>query len=464
MLGQVLTKAVSVIVVLYLARYLGKAGFGKFNLAFAYLLFFAIIIDFGIDQVVVRELAGDRERKNELIGNAIVVKMALAIISIILAIALLPLFHYPASTRLLIVVATGSLIFSLQPPSFGTVFTLAFTADLERVYVTLVDSVVRVLVSLVVLALAMTGKPLITIVAVNAFGLLPGFLIMAYLSAKKLPPMFKLKPDLVKYLLREAAPIALASIFVMVYFRIDVILLSIWKNEAAIGDYASAYKLTEAFTMLGGAMVTTLLPVAAKFHNDAGTSLARTYELSIKYLGMLMMPVAIGVFFFSVQIIGVLYSNGKYHSEFALTVLIWAELFILWNMILNTFLISINKQKIALYITMALVLVNVASNAVLIPLFSFNGAAIATLITELSFTVCAGLYLYRKEDLSWPSSFGRLLLVNIVFALGLSISASINVLVVTALAIPVYIVLLLVSGVISKSDKALLKAAFVRTG
>lgn len=440
---------------MYLAKYLGKAGFGKFNLAFAYLLFFAVIIDFGLDQVVVRELSSQRHDRARLLGSAIILKMFMAVAAITLLIVLLPVFHYPQSTRVLILLAAASLIFSLQSPSFGTVFTTVFTAELDRLYVTLIDGLVRLSVSAAVLVIAVSGRPLTEIVAVNAYGLMPGFLVMAYLSWTRIRPDLNLDLPMLWLLLKEAAPIAFASIFVMVYFRIDVILLSLWKTEAAIGDYASAYKLTEAFTILGGAVITTILPVASRLYADASAALSHAYEISLKYLTIVMIPVGVGVFWFSGQIIKLFYPDGDYHSAFALSVLVWAEMFILWNMVLNTFLISMNRQRIALYITLGLVVVNVSLNAFLIPVLSFNGSAIATLATELTFTLAAALYLYRSEGLRWPPTFGRLLLANVAFALILWPVAGYSVLLVAPISVPIYVVLLWGGGVITDRDRAL---------
>jgi len=460
--GQILSKLISLVVIVYLARYLGKVGFGKYSLVFAYLGFFSVLVDFGLGQILVRELAGTEKPDRILFGNAIMMKLVLSVFSVILAWSIALFLNYPLSTKILIFIASFSLLFSYQSPSFGDVFTTIFTVNLSRVYVTIIDLLSRSLIGASILLLIFYRRSLTEIILVNILGLFPGFLVLIYISQKFLRPQFSLDFKIWKFLLKESFPLALSSIFVMVYFRIDVILLSLWKGEGAVGLYSAAFKLTEAFTLLGSALTITLLPVASHYYKSVRESFEMAYRLSLKYVAILMIPIGIGAGFYSHQIINLLYGAKFSSSSSALAILIWAELFMLLNMSITTFLISTYRQNIFSIAAFSLMIINVGLNYFLIPSFSFIGASIATLLTEGVFTVFGLVYLAKFEGLYPSPSLVKLIPVNILFILFLFLFAHLPLFSVVSVSIFVYPILLLVFRNIDNVELDILKKIFVK--
>lgn len=462
-LGQALAKVISLVVVLYLARYLQPAGYGRFSLIFAYLGFFSLIADFGLDQIIVRDISSNRSSPQRLFGNAILLKLFLSLIAIALSWLVLLFLDYPLDTKILVLIASASLILSYQAPSFGNVFTTIFTANLSRIYVTAIDLVSRIFIAALTILLIIFKHSLLEIVLVNVVGLAPGFLVLYFLSRRFIRPEFVFDFGTWKYLLKESLPLALSSIFVMVYFRIDVILLSLWKTEAAIGYYSAAYKLTESFTLVGSAFIVTLLPVASQYYASARESVVKAYQLSLKCLLIFMIPVAIGTTYFSKDIISLAYKGEYSASSTALAILIWAELFILLNMAMSTFLISIRRQKIFSVMTFSLMCLNVFLNYLLIPKLSFVGSSIATVATEGTFTVVALIYLAWKHNLLPDFTLARLIPVNAAFLLLLFVMPRLSLFLVVPLAALAYFFLLLSFRGVGRVEKDLLKRIFAST-
>lgn len=457
--GQVLAKLTSLVVILYLARYLDESGFGRYSLVFAYLGFFSLITDFGLDQILVRDIVSSRSSPEKLFGNAILLKLFLSLIAIALSWLILLFLDYPLYTKVLIFIASFSLVFSYQSPSFGNVFTTIFTANLSRVYVTVIDVAAKVGVAAVTVLLIVLKRSLLEIVLVNVLGLAAGFLALYFLSFRFMKPDFSLDFTLWKYLLRQSLPLALSSFFVMVYFRVDVILLSLWKSEAAVGYYAAAYKLTESFNMIGSAFIVTLLPLASGFYASAKESMFKAYQLSLKYLLIFMIPVGIGTTYFSKDIMNLFYHKYSASST-ALVFLIWAELFILLNMAISTFLVSMHRQRVFFTMTFVLMFLNVFLNYLLIPRLSFVGSSIATVATEAAFTVAGLTYLAVRHRLSPDFSLARLVPVNLAFLGLLFVLPGWSLLVVVPLAALAYFVLLLFFGGVGQVERELFKRMF----
>ena len=111
--GDVVNKAIGLVIVIFLARYLGAAGYGKYAFVFAFLMFFGIIADLGINQILVREISRDRSLASKYIGNAVVIKFILSILAIASAAIIITLMPYPADTTTYVYIMSLTLLLSL---------------------------------------------------------------------------------------------------------------------------------------------------------------------------------------------------------------------------------------------------------------------------------------------------------------------------------------------------------------
>jgi O-antigen/teichoic acid export membrane protein len=186
------------------------------------------------------------------------------------------------------------------------------------------------------------------------------------------------------------------------------------------------------------------------------------YQVSLKYLLLLMIPVSIGTLFYRHQVINVLYGGEYAATSSALSILIWATTFMMLNMTITTFLISIYQQKIFTLMAFCLMVANLTFNFLLIPPFSFVGAAIATVLTEGLFTVLGVFYLARFHDLLPSFSLLRLIPVNLVFILFLVFFSKYSVFVIVPVSIPIYLALLTIFGGVGRFEVDLVKKVFAR--
>ena len=118
--GDIIFRTISLVVTLYLARYLGTVGFGKYSFVFAYLSFFLVITDFGLHTILVRDMSRDKSSAPKLIGNAYFIKLVLTVFAVVLSVIVISLMSYPPDTTSYIYVATFTL---LRPPSQESTLT-----------------------------------------------------------------------------------------------------------------------------------------------------------------------------------------------------------------------------------------------------------------------------------------------------------------------------------------------------
>jgi len=188
-------------------------------------------------------------------------------------------------------------------------------------------------------------------------------------------------------LLRKALPLGLVVIFSVIYFRIDIIMLGLMKNDTVVGLYSASYRLIEILMFIPVAFVSSLFPLMSKLKIAEPEKLEDIAQKAIKYLIAASIPIFIGTVMLARPFIDIIYGGAYYNSIPALRILIFAIPFVWVNRALGTTLIVTDREKIVGMNAALCVVVNIILNLALIPSFSYNGAAVATVITQLVLVV-----------------------------------------------------------------------------
>ena len=144
-----------------------------------------------------------------------------------------------------------------------------------------------------------------------------------------------------------------------------------------------------------------LFPVMSRYYKEREKYLQILYVKVVYYLFILALPIAVGIAMTSQRIILFVYGNSFENSAASLQILVWALPFIFVNYIIGSLLNSIDKQILFTYTTGFCAILNVGLNFLLIPKYSYIGAAIATVLTELvNFIVLFSLI--SKEGYNLP--------------------------------------------------------------
>ena len=370
------TKMISFFILLYIARYLGPADFGKYSFAFAFIYFFSFIPDLGIHKILVREAAKDEKAMDKLVGNATVVKSVLSVFAFLLCCLTISLTDYPPSTKNAVYVASlGLLAVSLS--GFGIVYEVKLRMD----YSILFSVAGRLFLLISVLYLVQHNPDLNLFILVTVAADFVHNILMTGFSRRFVKPQFKIEYDLVKKIMLEALPIAVSTVFVMIYFRIDTVMLSFLTNDTDVGLYSAAYRITEALTFIPSVLMVSIYPVMSKYFHEKNKAFNYIYTMSFKLLFASGLLLATVITFLSENII--LAIGSEYYGSIpALQVLIWATSFMFVNQLLSSTYIASGNQNVMAKISAFAALFNIGLNLILIPSYSYIGASIATLITE----------------------------------------------------------------------------------
>lgn len=382
--SQIISRVLQLIIFAYLARMLGKEDFGIFSFAFAFGLLIAIIADFGLSSILVREISRDKKSASKYLSNALIIKVFLSIITIILSFLFLNIMGYSQEVKAVAYVMLG---FALLQ-TFTELYYAIFRA-FERMHYDAFIKLLRVLMLLAaIFYLIRNGFGLLessfAFFAIEAIVLIVAFLI-TYTRFVKIS--FEFDYAFSRELMKSSSLFFFSMIFIGMYLYIDQIMISKMRGTTEVGLYSAAANIIIALIFIPQMYGNAIYPVFSRFYLTSKKMLKYAYERSFKYMFILGLPAASGIFVLSDSIILALYGEEYIASSIVLKILSGYIFLKFLNPLTGYTLISINKQGSRLFGQGTAALINILLNLILIPKYGIVGAASATLITEIIFLI-----------------------------------------------------------------------------
>jgi O-antigen/teichoic acid export membrane protein len=381
---------------IWVARYLGPDLFGKLNYAIAFIGLFGSFSAFGLQAIVVRELVKNQYSKKELLSSAFLIQAIGALTAYIFC-NLLVLFLREDDHVVRILVAILSCILLFRSTDFIKYY---FEANVESKYIVWVENSVFVVGSIARIFLILTKTDVYSFAILMIFEALLLAALLLYLYGKKVGsliwPYFYTSSFFM--LIKNSWPLMLSSVTVMIYMRIDQIMLGEMADDSAVGVYSAAIRISEIWYVIPTIVCASLFPSLVTHHQSDKTffnkSLQSQYELMV-YLAIL---IAIPLSILSDQIIEILYGSAYSDASQVLIVHIWTGVFVFLGVASQQWFIAEHLEKQALLRTTAGMIVNVGLNFLLIPKYQALGAAWATLIAQ----AIAALFFDLFSRSTWP--------------------------------------------------------------
>lgn len=366
---------------IWVARYLGPEKFGLFSYILAFTAIFGGIAKLGLDGILVRELVSNSEKQDTYLGNAFWLKIIGAFIVMGLMAAIVPFTSHDSQTNLFIFIIAAGLIFQ----SFE-VIEFYFQSQVMAKVVSVCKVLQLGLSSAIKIYLVITQAELLYFVLVFAFDalILAVSYAITYQLRKNHPPFYKhFDLSIAKQLLRDSWPLIFSAIVVMIYMRIDQIMIKEMLGEYEVGVYSAAVRLSEAFYFIPMLITASLFPSIL----NAKKQSEKLYQQRLQKLYTLLVWMAIAISlpmtFLSDWLILLLFGQEYQEAGQVLKVHVWAAIFVFLGVAFGKYLLVENLTKIAFQRTLLGAVSNVFLNFWLIPIYGVTGAAMATLLAQL---------------------------------------------------------------------------------
>jgi len=450
--SQIISKLLQFVIFVYLAKTLGKEDFGIFSLGLALAFLFVIIADFGLSTLIIREVSRDKKSASKYLSNSIMIKLLLSAITFVSAYLFFSIVGYSEEVRIIVYIMLG---FTLLQ-SFTDLHYAIFRA-FERMHYDAFIKILRMLILVgVIFYLIKNNYGLLAsslaFVGTEIFVLIIAFIIT---YTRFIKVSFEFDYIFSKRLLKKSSLFCLSLVFSNLYLYIDVIMLSKMGSIEEVGIYSAATNIVIALIFIPRMYANSIYPVLSRFYVTSKKSLRFAYEKSLKYMSILGIPVAFGIYALSEKITLFLYGEEYSKSIVVLSILAIFLLLKFISPVSGLILISINKQKSRLFSQGIAAVINILLNFVLIPLYGIIGAAVATVLTEIIFTIVYGSFIIRYgfSFKSLNEFIYKLIIAGAIMIFVVSFVE--NLFLAVFVGIVTYSVLLFLFGVINPEDKIL---------
>ncbi len=375
---QMMRMVAGLLVGIWVARYLGPAQFGLFSYALAFTALFSSIAKLGLDSIMVRDLVREPTQRDVYMGTAFWLKIIGAITMLgVIGIAL-QLTTSDSTTKLYVfIIASGAIFQSFEVVDFY------YQSKVLSKFISICKLIQLFSSSLIKIYLIYIGSGLFWFVMVSLVDQVT-LAITMYLAYRyqKINNFFNFfDRRLAKKLLIDSWPLILSGLAVMIYMRIDQIMIKEMLGEKEVGIYSAATRISEVCYFIPVLIANSIFPSIV---NSKGISEKLYYsrmERLYRFMFWSAIAIAIPVTLLGEMIVTSLYGQAYREAGIVLMIHIWAGVFVFIGVGSSNWFICEGLQKYATVNTIVGGVANVLLNLLLIPIYGIYGAAVATIIS-----------------------------------------------------------------------------------
>lgn len=392
--GKAAVLALAAVSVVVLTRYLGTADYGRLGLALAYMQAFGVLADVGLFTTVVRDASRQPERTEELVGNAMALRLALCLVTILLGSAVSFLLPYDHDQRLAIALAGAPLALGL----LNTSIVAVFNARLRMSRAVLAEVAGRALALALTVGVALLDLGFIAVIAAAAAGT-GAALTLNWVWVRPLAKV-RFRADLVVWrtLMRASLPVGIALAINEVYFRLDMLIISLYRPFEDVGLYTLAYRIMELTAAFGTAFLASTFPVLSRYVAARDSRLRQALQEIWDLVVCASVGVAAGGAIVAPGLVELAGGREFAGSGTPLQILLLAGGLAWINGVFGYALIAKERQLSALWLGLVALGLNATLNLLLVPEYGIVAAAWVTAGCEVVILVGSYLLMRRHFD------------------------------------------------------------------
>ncbi len=370
----------SIFVTAIVARHYGATGYGYINFAQSFVALFSFIAIMGTNHIIMKDLSEEKIDTGVVIGSNLFVRIILAIAALIVSQGISLLLYEKKINVLILLFNLNTILCSFD------VFSYYAQSKLQNKYISIskiISITIFSILKLIVVFLNLDLKFFVLTYLIETII----YSILLYVSYKKIninkTIKWKVDYSYIKVLLNKGKYYALASLMVTIYLRIDQVMLgTMISDKAQVGIYSAAVRISEIWTFVPISIITSYKPIiiSKKDKSNFDKELSKLYNI----VSFVCFIFVIAICIFGRLGIYILYGNEYINAYIPLIILTIGIWFGVLGNIHYIWMICENKEKYSTFYSFSGCVTNVIFNSLLIPKYGIIGAAIATLISQIS--------------------------------------------------------------------------------
>lgn len=450
-LGKGLSTAIGVVVVGIMTRHLGQEGFGMYSTANAFFQVFAIMLDLGLNVMLVQmlgERAGDKDYEDRAVSATYTLRIVTAFVVLGIAPFIGLILPYPAELKLALFAIWGSFFFA----ALNQIVIGVQQRHLKMHVVAGAEVAGRLTLLAGLLVARAAGWGLVPIVLIVSLGGVVNFALNAVIANRYASFRWNWDPVFWRTIIRRAWPIGVSILFNLIYFKADTLVLSYVRPFEEVGIYGAAYRVLEILVTLPFMYTGVLLPLLAKSWITKDAARFRML-LTHSYVAMTMLaaPMVAGVLVLGTNIMTAVAGADFALSGDILKILMLAVAVIFFGTVSSHAIVALDAQRRVMPVYVATAVVTLGGYILLIPRYGIWAAAWLTVFSEACVALGTTLYSLRISGtrIRW-SPLVKCILASAIMALALQPLKHLWLPIPILAGAAIYAALIVVTGAVSK--------------
>lgn len=377
----------------WVARYLGPTQYGELAYVITYIAFFQAVATLGLDGIVVREIAQNKDQSNTVLGTVFALRLGVGVICWITAIGSMILLNgIDDHTVILTILVGGPLIFQA-----ADTIDLWFQSQSQSRLTVLAKITAYLISSGIKIALIYNEASLVAFASIVAIEGLIGAIGLT-ISYTRLPTAHRWKSaqSTARQLLSESWPFILSGISIMIYMRIDQIMIKEMLGPQQLGIYAAVLPLATLWQFAPLMLNASLSPFVARKKAEGEISYLNALRKIFKLYALLGWIVCISTAALAPSLINILYGPQYQQGEIILSIYVFTNIFVNMGLAQALWLLNERRAIIGFFNTIVGATFAILGNWLIIPEFGIIGVAVVAVVSQFLSAVLMNIFFSKK--------------------------------------------------------------------
>lgn len=378
--GKVFQMILSFVISIFTARYLGPSNYGIINYASAYVAFFTSLCTLGINSIIVKDFLNNPEDQGVTIGTTLVLRAISSLLSSLMIISIVSIVDKGEPVTIAVsFMCSLSLFFQI----FDTI-NYWFQSRYESKVTAIVTLIAYIVTSVYKIVLLILGMNVVWFAFATSIDHICLAILLLLTYKQHNGPVFKFSLKKGKELLTQSYHYILSGMMVAIYGQTDKLMIKQMLDSTSVGYYSLASTINSMWVFVLAAFIDSFVPTIMNYHKDGNTEQFKRKNRQL-YAIVIYMSVFVSICMLSFGRFVIVLVYGKEYEPAAsiLNIICWYTIFSYLGVARNAWIVCENKQKYLKYMYLSAAVINIVLNYFLIPVWGANGAAIASLITQI---------------------------------------------------------------------------------
>ena len=387
--GKIIQMIISFFVGVLSARYLGPGNYGLINYASAYVAFFTSFCTLGINSVIIKDFIDNPNEQGVAIGSTLLMRVISSTLSAIMIVAIVGIID---NDEPLTIIVTALCALALPFHVFDTI-NYWFQSRYQSKVTSIATLIAYIVTSAYKIILLILGKSVEWFAVATSVDYICLAIILFIVYKKNDGPKIKFSWQKGKQLLKSSYHYILSGMMVAIYGQTDKLMLKQMLDETAVGYYATATALCGMWTFVLSAIIDSINPTILQLNGKNEESFNKKCRQLYAIVFYVSAFVSLCFLLLGDVAIKILYGDAFMPAVAPLKIVSWYTAFSFLGVARDSWVVCKNKQKYLKYLYLTAAILNVLLNLLLIPMWGPSGAALASLMTQVSTSIILPLFI-----------------------------------------------------------------------